>query len=656
MPAETCRAVFLSYASQDAVAAGRICDALRAAGIEVWFDQSELRGGDKWDQNIRRQIRECVLFAPIISANTQVRGEGYFRLEWKLAADRSHLMARDQLFFLPIVVDDTPYASARVPDEFHAVQWTRLPGGDTADAFCERVRSLLASDSASQSAHGTRTPVQESRPPLRGTVPPVPPAHGPGRTALRWALAAVAVVAAGLVLWRQRDGVSPPGGPDPQPAGMAKSAKSAVSPPVAAEVRLLVNKARELFQEGDDARRSNFFEAEEHLKRAVALDPSDADAWAAWGQLSTDLYRYAYDRTPARLKAMREQIATALLRAPAAVESQLAQAAAADYFRLDPAATEATLRELALRAPDNFRVWHALGRQIGRAGRVDEAAAAFARADEVGRTHPSPMADAATYFLAAGRYAEAEAATAKSLSRRLNGRALIWDLILQLCWHGNAPAAAAALEKWPAWLFTEDRGATIAGLVWLWNNEPDKALAIYERIPREFVRDLNFTGPRAALTAMAHAQAGRQEKARDDWAFALRAAERELALDPDSFYALHWKARALAEQGDRVAAETVLRQFERAGLEPASYYAPEAKLTGLALALGDRAAALGALQRSFTAPGISRPLFKNAFVNFPLTRAVLQLNPVFAPLRQDDQFKAIVARAPAPVAPVPGSG
>ena len=40
------KAVFLSYASQDAEAARRICDALRDAGIEVWFDQSELRGGD----------------------------------------------------------------------------------------------------------------------------------------------------------------------------------------------------------------------------------------------------------------------------------------------------------------------------------------------------------------------------------------------------------------------------------------------------------------------------------------------------------------------------------------------------------------------------------------------------------------------------------
>ena len=54
--AEGSHAVFLSYASQDAEAALRICEALRAAGVEVWFDQSALRGGDVWDRTIRKQI------------------------------------------------------------------------------------------------------------------------------------------------------------------------------------------------------------------------------------------------------------------------------------------------------------------------------------------------------------------------------------------------------------------------------------------------------------------------------------------------------------------------------------------------------------------------------------------------------------------------
>jgi hypothetical protein len=56
MSADSSRVVFLSYASQDAVAARRICQALRAAGIEVWFDQNKLAGGDAWDAKIRAQI------------------------------------------------------------------------------------------------------------------------------------------------------------------------------------------------------------------------------------------------------------------------------------------------------------------------------------------------------------------------------------------------------------------------------------------------------------------------------------------------------------------------------------------------------------------------------------------------------------------------
>ena len=137
------RAVFLSYASQDAEAARQLSAALRVAGVEVWFDQSDLVGGDAWDAKIRRQIKACALFVPIISANTQARLEGYFRIEWKLAAQRTHAMAEAKPFLLPVVVDDTADAAAHVPEEFRAVQWTRFAAGETPNAFCERVRGLL---------------------------------------------------------------------------------------------------------------------------------------------------------------------------------------------------------------------------------------------------------------------------------------------------------------------------------------------------------------------------------------------------------------------------------------------------------------------------------------------------------------------------------
>ena len=144
--AESSRAVFVSYASEDVEAAGRICEGLRAVGIEVWFDRSDLHGGDAWDRKIRSQIKDCALFIPIISCNSEARLEGYFRREWRLAVERTHDMADGKHFLLPVVIDETSDAAAHVPDPFRAVHWTRLDEGKSTDAFASRVSGLLAAE------------------------------------------------------------------------------------------------------------------------------------------------------------------------------------------------------------------------------------------------------------------------------------------------------------------------------------------------------------------------------------------------------------------------------------------------------------------------------------------------------------------------------
>jgi TolB-like protein len=200
--AESNKAIFLSYAKQDAEAAGRICGALRAAGIEVWFDQSELRGGDAWDAAIRRQIKTCALVIPIISANTQGRAEGYFRLEWKLAIDRSHLMSQDRPFLVPVVIDRTDESDERVPDRFREVQWTRLPDGITTAAFVARIHRLLedagAASSASSSAAQAARPIAEATP-VTATAAPAGE-----RSRLGWVIAVAALLVVGVSAWATR--------------------------------------------------------------------------------------------------------------------------------------------------------------------------------------------------------------------------------------------------------------------------------------------------------------------------------------------------------------------------------------------------------------------------------------------------------------------
>jgi TolB-like protein/lipoprotein NlpI len=213
------RAVFLSYASQDGPAARRICEALRDSGLEVWFDQSELRGGDAWDQKIRHQIRDCALFVPVISAHTASRPEGYFRLEWAIADQRTQMIARNKAFIVPVCVDATPEGIADLPDSFHRVQWTRLPAGETPPVFCQRIASLLGTPDG--------TAVHQPQPAQPHPYPAVAKTPAAGR----WILAAIgALVAAGvLALKPWRMGTATPAVPAP-PAVAAPQITAGVAP------------------------------------------------------------------------------------------------------------------------------------------------------------------------------------------------------------------------------------------------------------------------------------------------------------------------------------------------------------------------------------------------------------------------------------------
>ncbi|MSU47648.1 MAG: TIR domain-containing protein [Opitutus sp.] len=184
---ETAKAVFLSYASQDVAAALRICATLRAAGVEVWFDQDALVGGDAWDQKIRGQVSACALFVPVISANTQERQEGYFRLEWHLAEQRSLLIAKGRPFIVPVSIDATSERGALVPEAFTAVQWTKLAGGDASAPFVARVQKLLGGPSAAAAAS---TP---------GSAQPSAPAQAAGSGLPRWVGVALGVVVLALI-------------------------------------------------------------------------------------------------------------------------------------------------------------------------------------------------------------------------------------------------------------------------------------------------------------------------------------------------------------------------------------------------------------------------------------------------------------------------
>jgi hypothetical protein len=110
---------------------------------DIYADIEAKHPLDDFDKEIKKNIRGCSLFVPVISANTQARHEGYFRLEWALGAERSKLIAETIPFILPIALDGVSDQGALVPERFLQVQWTRLSGGAATPEFIDRMVRLI---------------------------------------------------------------------------------------------------------------------------------------------------------------------------------------------------------------------------------------------------------------------------------------------------------------------------------------------------------------------------------------------------------------------------------------------------------------------------------------------------------------------------------
>lgn len=134
---------FISYSRDDLSAARRLFEGLQEIGADVaWFDKSDLKPGDDWEQKIRNAINGCYLFLPLVSANTEAREEGFFREEWTQGNERARRI-QGRKFIVPVVVDRDYDGNAGrfrlVPESFRSTHFGHAPEG----ALSEELRNEL---------------------------------------------------------------------------------------------------------------------------------------------------------------------------------------------------------------------------------------------------------------------------------------------------------------------------------------------------------------------------------------------------------------------------------------------------------------------------------------------------------------------------------
>jgi tetratricopeptide (TPR) repeat protein len=618
---ESGKAVFLSYASQDAEAAKRIAEALRAAGVEVWFDKDELVGGDQWDAKIRGQIKECALFVPIISQATQARREAYFRLEWKLADDRTHLMARGTPFLLPVTIDGTSEYGALVPDSFLAAQWTALPGGETPPVFVSRVQRLLAGEPV---AFTNRPPVSAA--PFNAA----PSASAPAANARpRWFMPVIAVVVvAAIALAIAQPWRSPEAGATPSTG--ATPAAAAGAWPRDAELRRAI-----ALIDGLDATRDDFRLAEAIAQEAVEKAPADPEAVTALARVHSAYLARNFDFRPERTAQAKRMGERAVQLAPDNPEALYALSIVLRDRTGDYGRAEELARRACDLAPDNPRFARQLMRvvttiKLEEGLRLGEANVARFPKDALTHYELSILYRDQGRWEDCERELDATIALAPTMANAIN-----WKARLAMG-RGDLPAMKTLIEQVPPRLRTEERSVLNSAIYALLSADYDYGIAALRGFGESWFFDtFSYNGPAALLHAELLAQQGKTALAREQYELARIEWQRHLEEYPGdrvSRMAESWIHLGLGRPEEARAAlpaaiEALRRPYHLSQLS-AWWFEP----IPACLLTGDRATALQLLRETAEAPE-GRATVRRRFL----------ADPRLAAWHQDPEIVALLA-------------
>jgi TolB-like protein/Tfp pilus assembly protein PilF len=645
---ETSKAVFLSYASQDAEAAKRIADALRAAGVEVWFDaEGGLEHGDEWDAKIRRQIKECVLFIPIISENTQAREEGYFRLEWDLAAERARTIASGVAFILPVLIDGTREPGALVPDRFRTVQWTKLPGGNVPPEVLQRFLKLWSHRAGALKAveAGRPRPAAERDSDFAKATAdkegsPPPDKSRPGPRAYASVAAAIALVVAGVAWWFLR-GSMPKAEQKPAPVPAANAAKTATADRTGFPKDPDLAKAITLTETLNSTVEDHAL-AEDLAKAVLARQPTDPETVIVNAYVANRFILRGFDLSEERYASSRRLCERALLLAPDNPEALHVMGQNLVFRQADLPRAVRLLRQAVALAPDRARFYNSYIEALddtdpAEALQVAERAISRFPADAILRYR------LALVQLTAGRGDAYEKALDETLAVGPVATAAIRKAMHLLVFHRDLAGARLWLDRVPGDFRLNDRMVFARYVCASVSGEVQDGLEALNALPGDFVRDFAVL-PKRLLRGDLLERQGKPELAHVEYAAALADIAREKAIKPNLNFERPeiWLLMGL---GRRMEARARINVAFQAAVRPVNLRGSTGSWLGMIttlLLLDEHAKAL-TLLREAVSDEWGRRLMAGTFA----------IDPHLAPFRDDPQITALLAEPKVEAATAP---
>ncbi len=390
---------------------------------------------------------------------------------------------------------------------------------------------------------------------------------------------------------------------------------------------------------------ANSLGAQKYLKEAVRLDPKFALGWALLSSVGASGYlTQSLQPTLALREEVREAAETALSLQPNLGEAVLAQglyhyACLKDYDRA------VNYFEQAHRLlPNNSRIPQALAYVERRRGHWERSEAYFNEAEQLDPRDASLLSQHARSYVCLRRFPEA----LRKLEQILN---ITPDDMDTLVLKARIAQAEGDLPRASALLASLRPGADYANAL-----ETQVYQAILESSPAQIIPRLSeilakpdpalgyYNGELRFWLGWAQEVAGDHVAARESWTRARSELEAFLKEQPENFNLMGDLALTNMSLGDNAAALTLAERaiaVNPIGKDALTGPRPLDILARVAARIGDQDRSISTLQKLLSIP-YEAPLAANP----PLTPALLRLDPMFDPLRNDPRFQKLVASPP----------
>ena len=394
---------------------------------------------------------------------------------------------------------------------------------------------------------------------------------------------------------------------------------------------------------------ANALAAQKYLKEAVRLDPKFALAWAQLSIVDSRNYRtQSLQPTVALREEARQAAETALTLQPNLGEAVLAKGSYY-YFCLKDYDTAVRYFEQARqRLPNSSRTLESLAFLERRRGQWDRSESYFNEAEKLDPRNLHLLTQHAVTYISRRRFPEA----LQKLEQVLNitpddvDALALKAAIAQA--EGDLPRAAALLAPLHP---NADNPDALGTQVYQ---------AILERRPAPVIPRLKeilakpepalgfFNGQLRFFLGWAQEVAGDHAAAQESWRQARSELEPLLKEQPENYYLIGDLALFNMGLGDKAAALTLSERAMAANpieKDPSTGPWSLEILARVAAQMGEPDRAIAALQKL-----LSIPYGGTLSTIMPLTPALLRLDPMFDPLRNDPRFQKLVA-SPAPKKP-----